>query len=566
MTNSVFLLAAALIVFAFGYRFFAKFLTLWVFRLKTQYTTLAEAFPDSVHYAAANRHALFAQRAVSLGSTTAIAGTMLALVWGWIPAFLWIVVGTAVGAGTYGIGSLWLAVRNGGKAPTEAGRALLEKRASIPFVLLLGVLSLAVNAIMALAIAEVLIANPESAIPFWLLAAFALALGALPNRGASSGFLAAVIALVVMLFTIWIFRGTPLSIAGNLQLQTTAESALTLDAKVAWVAAAFVLAWYAVRRPMERLALPYGLLGAAFLGITLLIVFAAILIKHPLLSAPGFHTPKDETGALPWLFITLTSGAVSGWHALADVANARQVPRESDVRYFGYGGALVEGLIALSAIVIGSTAFGSQPSWLHAFDSLEGMRHLGVLLQIYIDGFAAFAHEIGINTAFARSLGALAILSVCVTTMMSGVRAQFRVLEQIPRDSRAPWLDPPRMLGMTVIITAVLAAQSSRSETMWYWPLFGIVNQMVAAAVLALIIRELARNHQPRILVLIPLLFLLVVTTWALILQLILWWSGQQWALLGAGLALAVLAFWAVVEAVLALRRPITGEITTPRN
>ncbi len=558
MTNSVFLLLAALMVFAFGYRFFAKFLALWVFRLGSNYTTPS---PDSGRHLVPDRHRLFGQRTASLGAATAIAGTLLALIWGWIPAFLWVVVGTAIGAGTYGVGSLWLATRSQDDVPVQPARTLVGKRARAPIVALLVALSLLINWVMALIVADVLIAFPASAIPFWLLAALTLAPGLFSQLDNPSRFLPATgVVLIVMLLTLWLLRAIPLHFVGFVQLQTSAGSALTLDAQVLWVVAAFAFAWYVARRPIETHALSYSLTSAAFLSITLFTVFAAVIIEHPVLAVPAFHTPKDAPSALPLLFITLTSGAVSGWHFLAAGSfGGNRLARDIDARYIGYGGALVEGLIALSAILIGGTAAGGQAARLHVFDTWDGAQHLALLLRIYIDGFASLANAIGVNMAFAQSVAALTIMSLAMTTIIGGIRVQFRILDQLSANLRVKWLNPPRMLAVTVASTALLAAQASRIGAMWYWPLFGLTNQLVAATVLGLITLLLLRLRQPLMIVLIPLLFLAIVVSWALILQLGTWWSGGNWALFATGLVLAGLAAWALVEVILALRQPVTS-------
>jgi len=558
MINSVFLLVAALLVFAFGYRFFAKFLAIWVFRLNGDYSTPTPTPADSGQDVTHNRHILLGQHVGSLAAAATIAGTTLAVFWGWIPAFLWVVIGSTVGAGTYGIGSLWLAGRHCGKTPDGPARSLAGRRAGVPIVALLAALSVLVNAVIALAIAEVLVTYPASAIPFCLLGIVALALGAFLRRRANSKILpATLIALTTVFMVLWLFRSIPLGLVGVLQLQTTANSVVSLDARVAWVAAVFALAWYAAREPLWKLARPYSFLSAAILGVTMLIMFAAVVIAHPMLVAPAFHAPKDAPGTLPWLFITLTSGAIGGCYALiAGSFTTHRLERETDTRYIGYGSAIANGVIALSAILIGSTTPANQEAWLHVYSSWDNASHLGLLLRIYIDGFADFAHAVGVNLAFAKSLAALMIMCLGTMTIISGIRAQRHMLKELAQSYAVSWIDTPRILGMTVTVTAVLAAQASRGGTLWYWPLFGLTNQMVAVAVLAVMLLALARQRRPLTLVLVPLLFVLAVSSWALVLQLIAWQAGRHWALFGAGLALTFMVTWALWEISAALRKP----------
>ncbi len=561
MTNSVFLLITALFVFAFGYRFFAKFLAVWVFRLDAKdYSTPAPASTDSGKDGVSSRHMLLGQHVGSLAAAATIIGTTLALFWGWIPAFLWVVVGSVIGGGTYGIGSLWLSRHQDGQTPVNPARARAGRAAGILMTVLIVTLSVLVNAVMMLAAAELLVAYPVSAIPVLLQGAIALAFGVLLQRRTNYPVLpVALIALAATFLAIWLFRGTPLKLVGMLQIQTNADSALSLDGRVAWIAAIFAFAWYAACQPPRKLLRPYGFLSAALLGATLLILFVAVVIQHPTLVAPAFHTPPDAPGLLPWLFVTLTSGAIGGWHAVvASSASAQQLPRENDARYIGYGGALADAMIALSAIVIGASAFASRHAWLDVYGNSGGVRYLGPLLRIYVDGFAGFAQYIGINAAVAGSLAALTVTCLSITTIMTGIHAQRHTFRELAQTCDMPWLGKQRVSGIAVVFTAALAAQASRAgDSLWYWPLFGLTNQLVVVAVLALILVALARKRRPVALVLIPLLFVIATGVWILVLQLINWWSGDHWALFGAGVLLAFAAAWSLGKAAIIVHKSL---------
>ncbi len=295
------------------------------------------------------------------------------------------------------------------------------------------------------------------------------------------------------------------------------------------------------------------------MGTVLLILFLAIVIEHPMLVAPAFHTPRDAPGLLPWLFVTLTSGAIGGWHAVvAGSISAQQLPRESDARYIGYGGALADAMVALSTIMIGATAFASRHAWLDVYGGSGGVRYLGPLLQIYIDGFAGFAQYIGIDSAVAKSLAALTVACLSLTTIMTGIHAQRRIFSDLAQTRDMPWPGTQRISGIAVVFAAALAAQASRAGgRLWYWPLFGWANQLVVVAVLALIRLALARKRRPVALVLIPLLFVIAADAWILVLQLIDWWSGDHWALFGTGLLLAFAAAWSLWKTTIMLRKSL---------
>ncbi len=123
--NSLVLLMIAVVVFAFGYRFYSKLLGLGVFRLGKDYSTPSPDRPAEAEPGAFGRHLIFGQHVASLAAGVAVTGCITSLIWGWVPAFLWAVVGTVVAAGTYGLGALWLSLRYPGRNPAEIAARLL---------------------------------------------------------------------------------------------------------------------------------------------------------------------------------------------------------------------------------------------------------------------------------------------------------------------------------------------------------------------------------------------------------------------------------------------------------
>ena len=220
MINSVFVLVAALVVFAFGYRFFSKFLTVRVFRSVVDYSTPVPAAADRGDPISGARYMPFAQHIGSLASAVTIIGTTLAVAWGWIPVFLWVVVGSVVAAGTYAMGSLWLSRQHRGATPTSQARDLAGHSTGTLILALLAAFSVLVNAVMALAIAGVLVAYPASAIPFLLQGAIAFVFGLFVRRRPGFAiFPGTLIALAAALLALWLFRGMPLELVGRLQIQ-----------------------------------------------------------------------------------------------------------------------------------------------------------------------------------------------------------------------------------------------------------------------------------------------------------------------------------------------------------
>jgi len=539
--NSLVLLMIAVVVFAFGYRFYSKLLGLGVFRLGKDYSTPSPDRPAEAEPGAFGRHLIFGHHVASLAAGAAVTGCITSLIWGWVPAFLWAVVGTVVAAGTYGLGALWLSLRYPGRNPAEIAARLLGSPAHGLFALVAFLLLLIMNAVCATLAAQLLSVFPASVLPFWIITAMALFLGNfLRGREDFEIIPATLIALTLSLMVVWLLGNYPLSFTGALHLET-AESYFPFDATVVWVMLLFAYGYYVTRLPMWKLMRPRGYLTALLLGVALFIFFTAVIIDQPRLVAPEFHAGPGIPDALPWLFVTLTSGAVAGFHLLvANAVTVRQMKREADARYIGYGGALALGLLALSAIIIGSTGLPNVQDWNQRYASWETFMDLHAVLELYINGFARHAAGLGLDLAFARSLMAVVIIGLLVSTLEAGLRAQKQLLAGLAE--RYPAFIPGNekaLIATAVGLSALLALHDGHGRGgLTLWPLFGVADQLLAILGFALLAVALRRLERPVSAVLLPLVFLLVTANWGLGALMTQWWSDNRWLLLLLGILL----------------------------
>ncbi|MGE5241008.1 MAG: carbon starvation CstA family protein [Bacteroidota bacterium] len=539
--NSLVLVIAAAVAFAFGYRFYSKLLALGVFRLEEDYSISAPPAPAGEKPATTNRHVVFGHHVAALAGGIAVTGTVISLIWGWAPAFLWAVVGTVTAAGTYGLGALWMATHYPGLDPAQIAARLFGRPAHGIFALPIFLLLLVINAVCATLVAQTLAAFPSAVLPFWGLAVVALFLGNfLHGREDFAVVPATLIALTLSLAGIWLFDAIPLSFTGALHLET-ADSYVAFDATVVWVVILFIYGYHATRLPMWKLIRPRGYLTGLLLALMLLVFYIAVAIDHPNLVAPEIHTAPGIPPVIPWLFVTLTSGAVAGFHLLiANGITARQMRRDADARYIGYGGAVALGWLALSAVIIGGTAFTGAPEWNQYYGSWDSLQDLSKALTLYVNGFAQHAVGIGLDPGFARTLAAVVVTGLLAATLEGGLRVQKQLLAGLA-EQYAPVL-PARektQIGIAVVLSAVLALYAGHGRGAYsLWPIFGVTDQMLAILGLAAMALMLRRLNRPLVTVLIPLVFLLATTNAALILQLISWWSGGNWILLVLGIIL----------------------------
>jgi carbon starvation protein len=559
---SLFLLIAGAIVLALGYRFYSKLLALWVFGLDPNYSTPARERADDVEFVAASRHIVFGHHFAIVAGATTLTGTGIAVIWGWIPAFLWVVVGTAVAGGTYALGGLWLAVRHGGQTVPDIAAAYMGPRAVALFLALALPLLLLVNAVLVWLGAELLASYPAAVVSFWLQIAIAMGLGIFLHRRAGTSLLpASLVALAVGWLTLWLLGKLLFAFSGALNIDIRGQSLLSFDATVVWVILLLVSTYYVGRQAVWKIMQPRGYLVTLYTGVLLALLFIATMAQHPTVVAPSFNTPAAGPGVMPWIFVTLTSGAIAGFYLLvATGMTGRQLSNETDARYVGYGVALAEAVLALSMILIAVAGFKTAEEWTAFYGSWAGVQSLPKLAGLYIDGFAFFTQALAINGEFARMFAAFVVIGLIAVTLDAGIRLQQDLLIALARRYPIPRLADKRtaLLATLVLVGALTLYDGQGRGALALWPLFGYWNEVLAVAGFTLIAFALHRQRRVLWPVVAPALLLLAVGTWALLWQLALWWSNASWLLLAFGSALLALTIWLTWEALRAGRQAVS--------
>ncbi len=559
MINSAILLITAVLVFALGYRFYAKFLAAGVFRLDSNYSPPPVATgPEPI---VVNRHLVFGHHLTMLAAGSTLTGAAIALIWGWVPAFLWVVVGSVIASGTYGLGGLWLGIRQRGLSPAGlAGRWLGASARGAVFVVSFAILLL-LTALLARLAAQLLALYPHVVLAFWLQFAIVWALGRLGARGENIEIIvSAGLAPLLALAGLWLLKGLPFAAGGVLTLNLGDVVLLTFDSVTLWVALVLALSFASTRLPLARLARPYGVLTAAQLAIALLVIFTAVLWVQPPVVAPQFASPPESPGILPWVFITLVSGALAGFHLLiAHGISARQLKNETDARYIGYGGALGEGLVAVAVIIACAAGFSGYDEWSRAYAGWGGLQNLGQVAAFVVERWVTLANGLGIEANTARAFFALLVLNLSVTTLEAGLRLQRNLLREVGETYQAERLTRgQRPLLLAVALAAAVALydpSAGPAPANGFWPLFGIANHLLAAVGFALVAVLLTRLKRPIALVIAPLVAALALGLWALVLQIALWRAQQRWGLIAIGAGLALAALWALAQGLLGLRQ-----------
>lgn len=581
--SAIVLLVVGLTAFVTGYRVYSRFVARMIYRLDPDYVTPAHEFEDGVDFVPTNRHVLFGHHFTSVAGAAPIVGPAIAVIWGWLPAFLWVVLGTVFAGAIHDFGTLWISSRHKGNSIGTLTEAIVGDRARVLFLLLIFFLLLMVNAVFAVIIANLFMSNPGAVLPVWGSLAVALIVGILIYRTGAGILVPSIGALVVLYAMIWVGQYVPLELPDFAGLSPTATQIATAGGdsgmaqalarqdgqRIGWIVILFAYTFVASVLPVWLLLQPRDYVNGHQLFVALGIIGLGVLVTNPEVVAPAVNRslPADAPAWFPLLFITIACGAISGFHGLvASGTSSKQLDRETDARYVGYGGALGEGALALTSILAttaGFALFAGSEGW-HAHYSSWAAASSGATTA-FVNGVGVLAEGIGVPHRVATIFAAVVVISFAATTLDTSVRLQRYIISELGaeygvRIARNRWV----ATLLAVAACALLALGLDRGAGgMRLWPLFGTTNQLLAGLSLLVLSLFLLRLRRPVWVTAIPMAFLLLMTTWAMVINLLAFGRDDQILLLVVGAAIFVLELWLLFEGTAAFRRVLRSRSGT---
>lgn len=547
--NAVLLLVIAVPVFALGYLYYGKLVALGSFGIRSA----AEPAPG-----AGSPVTLFGHHFAAVAGGTTISGVAVAAMWGWVPAFLWIVSGTVVGAGTLGMTALYLGREEPGQGFGDMIARLLTPHARFPFYFLaFGVLIL-LNAVLALIIGQLLDRHPAVALVLLVQIPAAVALSRwAPDAGRAGGYLLATAGVAIFILAAAAGDFLPLAVSGTLTLTIAGWRTVAVDGTAVWLVLALTYGLYAIRAPLWRLTAVRGALTTAGVAAALALLFIGVAIRHPAIAAPAFAADTSQR-SLPWLFIVLTGGAVAGFQGLiAILVTARELPRAADARPLGFGVALLDGLLGIGVLLACSAGFTDTAGWHAAYKGSTDLPTLGHAIGVFINGFTYFVTALGLPRSFAATLGAATAAALALGTLENGLRAQQKLWGQLAGETGGKLPATARSLSWLAVGCAGLFAwwDGHGRGGLVLWPLFGGASQTLAMLLLLLASLYVLRQARLGFPLLAPLIFLALATSWGVGQQVTSWALDGRWffALGGGGVLAAEL--WLLGTGLGALRR-----------
>ena len=611
---------AAGVLYLIAYHTYGRWLARKIFRLDPAAEVPSVQLRDDHDYVPTPKSIVFGHHFTSIAGTGPIVGPALAIMWGWLPALLWVVFGSIFIGAVHDLGSLVVSMRNRGMTVGDIAGRVLNRRARLLFLLILLFALWIVLAIFGLVIANVFVMFPESILPVFLQIPIAIWIGVMVHRRGKNLLWPSIIALGLMYLTVWFGAACPGTEWTGGGLGAAIQS---INANMAtwpiWVWTAVLLAYCYVASVMpvwvllqprdyinslqliSSLALiVVGLAVAAFIGGLAPVTFERMPLEFV---APVVN--MNPTGAppfLPFLFVTIACGAISGFHCLVSSGtSSKQLRNETDAHFVGYGSMLTEGFLA--TLVILAVGAGIGFGWGAKFGAASGTDLWNMLyadwsaaatmaIGAFVVGSANFLEAMGINHTMAMALMGVLVASFAGTTLDTATRLQRYVVQELA-STFAPKISPTALpaegydtefdrgtVGRSVslnplvwltnkhgatafaVVTAFGLALFPKPGDPWswatigkggliLWPLFGATNQLLAGLAFMVICFWLLRRRISIWFCAIPMVFMLIMPGWALMSDMFKYVNNGQYLLGGvAALALALEA-WMIVEAAL---------------
>jgi carbon starvation protein len=558
--------ALSLFLFILGYRYYSRFLAEKIYRLDPNYMTPAHQFNDGVDYVPTNKYILWGHHFTSIAGAAPIVGPAIAVYWGWLPAMLWVVLGTIFAAGVHDFGVMVLSVRNKGQSIGILADKLIGRRAKILFLFIILILVLMVNAVFAWVISNLFISFPASVISIFIQIPLAVWIGYRSFKKTGGMLVPSLIVLFLMYFAAIIASYVPALQIDLVRYFGGEDGTVWFGLNgvemsfFIWIAVLMIYVYIASTLPVWKLLQPRDFINSHQLLIGLLILYLGLFISGPEITAPATNTGADNISWFPLLFITIACGAISGFHGLVSSGTtAKQIDKETDARFIGYLGAVGEGTLALITIVAVVTYFNTTGEFLDHYHSFESAGASG--LNIFVLGAAQLATSLLIPLEAAQTIIAVIVISFAATTLDTSVRLMRYIINELGVEYKVKPLT--NMHVSTLIAVGASAAlvmipegpRGLGSGGYLLWPLFGTSNQLLAAISLMIVTIWLRRNGRSIVYTLVPLIFLLFMTIWAMTEQVFFDWSGWGEAdgnllLFIFGAVILCFALWIILEAV----------------
>ncbi|NLH48568.1 MAG: carbon starvation protein A [Myxococcales bacterium] len=547
-------LVIGLPVLFFGYFVYAKYIDR-LFACDDNRPTPANVQRDDVDFVPTHPFVLFGHHFASIAGGGPIIGPTLAILFGFVPVWLWIILGAVFLGAVHDMAALFTSIREKGQSIAEVAGATMGRGVSL--------VMLAFTVIMLLMVTSVFLkltaASLTSLVP---VAALETPVDNLPvaivnDGGVDKVAIGGIASTSVMIVTLFAPLIGWLLYKRNTNILNTWMILLSIYT----IFAAGIPVWLVLQpRDFTNVFLLYGGMG--------LMLIASLIAGIGGLSfnAPAFNLAQGDAKIgpiFPLLFITVACGAISGFHSLvAGGTSAKQIKKESHVRQVAYGGMLLEGLLALVVLI----AVGSGVDFTHYVNIVHPDKGGNPILGFALGMGGLLYKGLGINVVIGTVFGILMVEGFVVTTLDTAVRLNRYLIEELWSllFKQVPAIMKNYLFNSSLCVLAMYGL--ARTNTiMDLWKIFGSANQLLAALTLIAVSAWLALKGRKFWVTLIPAAFMMVMTMTALVFVFFKdYLPKSNWVLMSADVLLLALSLCVLVMSIKFISQNKSGGAPKP--
>lgn len=551
--NSVLIAILGLAWLWFAYKWYSRWIDRKTVQPDDSNPTPGTEINDNLDYVPTRPIVLFGHHFSSIAGAGPIVGPILAFsLFGWLPALIWILVGTVFIGAVHDYTALMASVRNRGVSIVEIAGRTISNAARWIFSLFVWFALVLVQAVFAVLTAQTLAEKPEIVIPTLGIVLLAMLFGYFVYRRGVNLVFGTIATLVLMGILILVGERFPIVASYDF-----------------WLVVFIVYAFIAATLPVWFLLQPRDYLSVYILVIGLVLGFLGLAVFHPSLNGPAVISLTSNKGPVwPMLFIIVACGAVSGFHSLVSSGTtAKQLRRESDGRKIAYGGMLTEGALALLVILLMAGALYWKEAPSAALSGFVFQDLLGKSANIaFGTALGRVMSSIGIPLSIGTAFGVLMLNAFVLTTLDTSVRLSRYIVQETVGKKVSLFSNRFLAAGLGLGLAYYFCLGGNWKVI---WPLFGASNQLVAALALMVVTAYYMAFKRPTAFMFIPALFMTVTTEAALIYQL--FWTfipAGQWVLAALSVFLMLLGLLVAYEVFRKFRvsfnRPVGGAGDAP--
>ena len=393
--NAIYVLVIGFVVAILGYRGYAKYIDSKVIQADPNRMTPAKMYMDGVEFMPTSRNILYGYQFKSIAGAGPIIGPIIAIQWGWLPAMVWILAGTFFIGWVHDYSSAIIAMRNDGASFGGLSHRLISPRARIILLAFIYFYLLLIVGAFGNVVVSTAIGLKGSPMAWLFLTIGGVLAGQMIYRWKIDIILTTVITVGIAMIGIFLGLKAP----SNEILGDSLASSRWL-----WAIAAFVFCYFASVLPIWRFSLPVNYVAAYIVFLGLVFGVIGVFILRPEFTLPAYTSFEIPIGPIwPIMFVTIACGAVSGWHSIVSSSGtARQLENEMDARPVGAGIMFLEMMLALFALIIAGTIYGSASEYAAAVAKGPG--------GVFAEGVGKFLNAVGLPLSLGKIYGSVMMI------------------------------------------------------------------------------------------------------------------------------------------------------------